>query len=178
MPGLRPGAAASDGVPVTPLVISWVEEPGIAEAARFLASVIALDPAYISHGEIQCGLSPDGRRWADDLGAMIEADLAGRGPDRRVAAARDEGGAIRAAAVLLTVATPRLHYAVIEDLAVDPDCRSSGVGARLVVFLERELAAQGIAWSFLESGRGNQGAHRFFERLGYEPVSTTFAKRL
>lgn len=163
---------------MTPLVIRWAEEPEIGDAALFLASVIVLDPAYISHGEIQCGLSPDGERWADDLRAMIEADLIDRGPDRRVAVARDEDGAIRAAAVLSTVSTARLRYAVIEDMAVDPGCRSQGVGARLVAFLERELAAQGARWSFLESGLGNDGAHRFFERLGYAPVSTTFAKRL
>jgi hypothetical protein len=30
------------------------------DAAEFFARVMSADPAYISHGEIQAGLSPDG----------------------------------------------------------------------------------------------------------------------
>lgn len=163
---------------MTPLSIGWAEDEETVEAARFLASVIALDPAYISHGEIQGGLSPDGRSWADNLQALIEADLKDRGADRRIALARDEAGTLRAATVVLSVSTSRVRYAVLEDLAVAPECRSQGVGRRLVGFLEDELAARGMRWLFLESGLDNDRAHRFFAGLGYEPVSKTFAKRL
>ena len=42
-----------------------------AEAAQFFARVIAAGTSYISHGEMQTGLSLDGKTWAPGLEQTI-----------------------------------------------------------------------------------------------------------
>lgn len=159
--------------------ICWAsEDADLCEAARFFARVIAADPAYISHGEIQTALSPDGATWAPDLERRFLEDLRAFDPARGVALAR-EGGAIVAAAVAHWATDEgEAPYGVLEDLAVDPARRNRGMGERLVRFIEAEAHARDAKWLFLESGRRNHRAHAFFERAGFAPVSTVFAKKL
>jgi ribosomal protein S18 acetylase RimI-like enzyme len=66
----------------------------------------------------------------------------------------------------------------LEDLAVTPDLRSRGVGAELESFVRAEAVRRGCSWVFLESGKDNTRAHKFFERAGYHEVSHVFALRL
>jgi ribosomal protein S18 acetylase RimI-like enzyme len=169
---------------MTAYAIGW--EEGVEAwrgAARFFARVIALDPAYISHGEIQAGLSLDGSTWIADLEARFLAEAtggkAGAG-SRSLAVARDSGsGAIvGAAAVSWSFEAPDAPYAVLQDLAVEPALRSRGLGAEMAAFVEREVKARGARWLFLTSGKDNLRAHRFFERSGFHKVSHVFAKRL
>ena len=53
-----------------------------AEAAAFFARVIGSDSRYISHGEVQCGLSEDGKSWVGDLDARFAEDMAEDDPER------------------------------------------------------------------------------------------------
>jgi ribosomal protein S18 acetylase RimI-like enzyme len=147
------------------------------QVAHFFAEVIARDPSYVSHGEIQTGLSSDGVHWDDDLDAKFVEDLQDPGPDRSIAVAHRDGR-IAGALIALWVTSERMSYMVIEDLAVDPAFRGSGLGAELVAFTAAEGVRRGMTWSFLESGLQNHGAHAFFERHGFTPVSKVFAKRL
>lgn len=155
----------------------WADAADLPAIAAFFSANIARDAAYISHGEIQTGLSLDGRSWAPDLDARMREDFEGLGPDRSVAVAIGDQGLV-GAAILLWEVTPRVSFMVIEDLVVDPAQRSAGVGAGLVSFAEAEGVRRGMQWAFLESGLHNDGAHRFFERHGFHPVSKTFSKRL
>lgn len=100
------------------------------------------------------------------------------GPERSVLVARDADGAMVAASIVLWVETPRIRYAVIEDLSVDPAARSHGIGAAMVAAIEAEAKRRDMGWFFLESGKDNERAHAFFERHGFETVSHVFAKRL
>ncbi len=149
----------------------------MAEVARFFARVIARDASYVSHGEIQTGLSSDGVHWDADLEAKFVEDLAELDEDRMVFVALTDSTLV-GALIALWVETARVSYMVIEDLAVDPAARGSGVGAALVAFAEAEGRGRRMAWSFLESGLGNHGAHAFFEARGYSVVSKVFARRL
>lgn len=159
--------------------IVWIEStPEFTEAARFFAANISPDPSYISHGEIQGGLSPDGRSWAPDLEARFIEDLADKDDTQAVAVLRDEGGAILAAALVDWIETPRVRFGVLEDLAVPPALRSSGLGGRMVEFVEAEARKRGCRWLFLESGKHNHRAHAFFARHGFEEISHVFAKRI
>ena len=45
-------------------------------------------------------------------------------------------------------------------------------------FIEAEAKTAGARWAFLESGLDNEGAHAFFEREAYRPLSKVFGKRL
>lgn len=149
-----------------------------AQAAAFFARVISLDTRYISHGEIQCGLSPDGTRWADDLDARFAEDLADPDPGAGLLLMRSAGGAIVAAAIVEWVETPRVRFAVLADLAVDPALRSGGTGARMVAAIEAEARRRAMGWIFLESGKDNARAHAFFERHAFREISHVFGKRL
>jgi len=164
--------------------IGWEEGAAAwGDAARFFARVISLDPAYISHGEMQTGLSLDGRTWIADLEARFLAEATAEeagSPGRSLAVARDgtSGGIAAAAAVSWDFDTPDAPFAVLQDAAVEPALRSKGIGADLVAFVEREARARGARWLFLESGKDNVRAHSFFERVGFHEVSHVFAKRL
>jgi len=162
-----------------PAMLAWSERADEhREAAHFFARVISADPAYISHGEVQTGLSLDGMTWAPDLEARLLEDMTDMGDDRSLALARDEQDRIVAAAILYWETTPRVSFGILEDMAVDPGQRSAGLGARLSAFIDDEARRRGCRWMFLESGNNNTRAHAFFERDGYREISHTFVKAL
>ncbi|HEY6816986.1 MAG TPA: GNAT family N-acetyltransferase [Croceibacterium sp.] len=157
---------------------AWNDPEDARDAATFAGAVIGREPAYISHGEIQTGLSPDGKRWADSLVELYAEDFADPG-GRDMVVGRDVDGKVRGFLILGWQESDRLKYAVIEDMAVDPELRSHGIGAHLVKLAEERVrAADGVDWIFLESGLENESAHRFFEREGFDMTSHVFARRL
>jgi ribosomal protein S18 acetylase RimI-like enzyme len=182
-PGPRYRALATAGTlhtearpPVT-LDLCWNGREDVPAAAAFASHVIGQGVDYISHGEIQTGLSPDGRSWADNLPALYLADFSDL-KDRDLLVARTPDGAIAAVAILAWEETPRMRFAVIEDLAVDPALRSAGVGAQMIAALSARVQERGVEWVFLESGLRNERAHAFFRRHGFAEVSHVFARRL
>lgn len=149
-----------------------------ADAARFFARVIGPDPAYISHGEIQGALSLDGMTWAPDLERRFLEELGDFDDGRGIAIMRDADGAIVSAAnVSWSFEVAEAPFATLQDMAVEPALRSSGVGATLLAFVEAEARRRGAKWVFLESGKHNHRAHAFFERHGFGEVSHVFMKR-
>lgn len=108
---------------------------------------------------------------------LIEYGLPWRWTPMRVAAS------IRAAEVNVLVA--RIHgkiagFAIMrygEDdahldlLAVAPPYRRSGVGRQLLEWLEKCAVVAGIFSVALEVRAGNEGAQRFYERLGYHTLA-------
>jgi ribosomal protein S18 acetylase RimI-like enzyme len=87
-------------------------------------------------------------------------------------------GAVVAASIVAWTVTPRVSFATIEDMAVDPAARSSGLGARMMTAIEAEARRRGMRWLFLESGKDNHRAHGFFERHGFHTVSHVFTRKL
>jgi GNAT superfamily N-acetyltransferase len=163
---------------VTEYSIAW-EEGAWTDAARFFARVISADPGYISHGEIQTGLSLDGKTWIAGLEARFLSEATSDQSGRSLAVARDvENTIVAAAAVSWNFETEDARFATLQDLAVEPSLRSKGLGARMVEFVEREVRARNAVWLFLESGKHNRRAHEFFERAGFQEISHVFAKRL
>lgn len=158
--------------------LDWASTDELPAIARFLAEVIGGDARYISHGEIQTGLSLDGETWIADLPGRFEDDFRDLGSDRRVVVAHDAAGAIAGAAIVLSVNDDHAAYIVIEDVAVARESRSLGVGQALIGFIEADARRSGARWAFLESGLDNDSAHAFFERRDYRPISKVFGKRL
>lgn len=148
------------------------------EVAAFAAAVIGADTRYISHGEIQTGLSEDLTHWAPDLAARFAEDFAAIDEERDVLVARGPDQRIVGVAVIAWEETSRRRFAVLEDMATHPDHRSTGIGARLLAAVEARAAERGVSWLFLESGVRNERAHGFFERAGFTMTSHVFAKRL
>jgi len=66
----------------------------------------------------------------------------------------------------------------IDDLVVQPDARSAGIGASLLTAAKAEGAAQRCDHMRLCSGLSRTDAHRFYEKNGFEPVSLQFAHAL
>ena len=106
----------------------------------------------------------------------IEYGLRWRWTPMRVAAS------IRAADVNVLVACVReniagfaiMRYgdddAHLDLLAVAPPYRRLGVGRRLLAWLEKCAVVAGIFSVALEVRAGNEGAHLFYERLGYRTL--------
>lgn len=163
----------------TGLTLDWNKSPAVAaEAARFAFAAIGGDTAYISHGEIQTGLSLDDRHWSPRLEVLYAEDFAALDDERDLLVARDAEGALVGIAVVAWEETPRRRFAVLEDMAVDPARRSLGIGRQLLDAIAARVRDRGIEWLFLESGIRNEGAHGFFERAGFKMVSHVFAMQL
>ena len=159
------------------LAFRWNAAEDVSDAAAFAASVIGAQPSYISHGEIQTGLSDDGVSWISNLAERYAADFADPG-DRDMLVARGEGGAVCGMLIVAFEHGAHRSFAVIEDMAVDPAARSSGIGRQLLDRAMERIEARGIEWVFLESGLQNEDAHRFFEKNGFSKLSSVFGKRL
>jgi GNAT superfamily N-acetyltransferase len=163
-----------------PIFIEWTRDAAkLEEIAKFFARVIALDPSYISHGEIQAALSLDGATWRPDLEKhFIEA--MGRIDIRRsVVLARNGAYDLVGASIVRWDHEPaETAFTTIEDLAVEPEKRQNGVGAALLGAIVDESRVKGMRWIILESGKRNQTAHEFFENHSFDLISHVFARRL
>jgi ribosomal-protein-alanine N-acetyltransferase len=62
------------------------------------------------------------------------------------------------------------HVAHLDLLAVAPPYRRNGVGRQLVEWLEKCAVVAGIIRVVLEVRAGNEGAQRFYERMGYRTL--------
>jgi GNAT superfamily N-acetyltransferase len=62
----------------------------------------------------------------------------------------------------------------VEDLAVDPDLRSRGIGATLLAAARQWAAGRGASHLELDSAETRTDAHRFYEREGAADRSICF----
>jgi GNAT superfamily N-acetyltransferase len=68
------------------------------------------------------------------------------------------------------------RYLEIDNLVVDPELRSSGVGGRLIEHLEQIARAQDCKILVLDSYTGNHPSHRLYHRIGFEIWGFHFIK--
>jgi GNAT superfamily N-acetyltransferase len=69
-------------------------------------------------------------------------------------------------------------YARLLSLVVEPGERGRGTGAALVAAAERWAREHGAAQLHLTTALHRDGAHRFYERLGYERTGARYARKL
>ncbi|MEU3162519.1 GNAT family N-acetyltransferase [Streptomyces griseoincarnatus] len=74
---------------------------------------------------------------------------------------REDGRCVGVAGHRIT-STSRGRVLVIDDLVIDPELRSCGIGARLMDALVERARRAGCASVELDSGVANHGAHRFY----------------
>ncbi len=159
------------------ITLSWNGPEDARQAAALAGRIVSLSEDYISHGEIQTGLSADGTTWVSNLAELYAEDFADLdGRDLVVARAAD--GVLVAFAVVAWEQSRRRSFAVLEDMAVDPDARSGGIGARIVDAIAERVRSRGVEWLFLESGVRNTRAHQFYQRHGFTEISHVFGRRL
>lgn len=68
------------------------------------------------------------------------------------------------------------EYMTVLVLAVDAEYRRQGVGRALMERAEADAAQDGIGYFTLTSGFAREGAHAFYQTLGYEKKSFKFIK--
>ena len=86
-------------------------------------------------------------------------------PDTVVLVARARAGI--AGFAIMGFATEDAH---LNLLAVDPEHRFSGIGKRMIRWLEKSALVAGISVIYLEVRASNTGAQSFYRRLGYQPI--------
>ncbi len=58
----------------------------------------------------------------------------------------------------------------VESIAVDPSYQGSGVGSKLLAYIEEEMKARGFSLSVLEVREKNQEGLKFYEKNGYKVI--------
>ena len=122
-------------------------------------------------------LAPPGVRppdWSPDVAAQrLEAAIA---DDRSTVLVADDNKTVTGlATVYLDIVSVRFgQRAWVEDLAVAPHRRSSGIGKALLDAAKAWARDHGAAWLELSSGVARVDAHRFYEREGPDGWSRSF----
>ena len=144
---------------------------------------ITAHPEYISHGELQMGVgegqirdgvlearpAQDAReKWMRYIGYQIRAVFRAH-----VWKAVDEGEIVGfcVADIEEDGDTP---FGVVCDVLVKPGYRGHGAGGALLQTAIEWLRSRHVKGIYLESGKDNHAAHRFFEKRGFAHVSEIY----
>jgi len=160
---------------------SAADAPALADL--FIGHITA-HPEYISHGEIQMGVgvgtvqgdrfvacpAPDAReKWMKYILAEMRDDAISQ-----VWKAVDARGAIMGFCVADIEGNRDYSFGMVGDVLVNPQCRGNGLGNTLLQRAISWLRSKGIQDIYLESGKDNHNAHRFFEKRGFIHVSEIY----
>ena len=125
-------------------------------------------------------LAPPGVRPPDWSPAVATGRLEATMADPRAAVlVADENTVVGFATVYLDIVSVRFgQRAWVEDLAVAPYRRSSGIGKALLDAGKVWARDHGAAWLELQSGSARLDAHRFYEREGPDGSARSFKWKL
>lgn len=164
--------------------INWCHDPA-QEGAIVALFLRQLSPHYISHGELQAQRAVALGEWRSDfpevLRAQVRHTLAQPAESTTTLIATAHADGLLAGIAFVSIDDAGLAartFATLDDLSVDAPFQGSGLGRRLFDWACAELRLRGIQRLFLESGIGNEDAHRFFKARGCTPVSVTMLKEL
>lgn len=145
---------------------------------------ITAHPEYISHGEIQMGVG---------VGAIVDGALVARtAPDARekwmkyilmhiedssiaeVWKLVSDDGALQGFCVADIESDGDAPFGMVCDVLVREEFRGHGAGEALLQTAIAWLRSRGIQDIYLESGKNNHAAHRFFEKRGFTHISEIY----
>lgn len=167
--------------------IRWCSDPERAsELARFFCSNAG--PDYISHSELMGARALSPQDWRPGLARLLEQEIEPRlravqnslPPDensRPILVVENGQELVGLAFVSFAGDAPR-PFAVVEDLLVEASCRGSGLGKAILDWITSEAVARNCRRLFVESGKKNIRAHRFFTREGFATPSVVMMKCL
>lgn len=139
---------------------------------------------YISHGEIQMGVG-EGRIEEGILVAAparlarakwmkyIDAHIADKDTSN-VWKALDQDGGLAGFCVADIQEDGDEPFGMVCDVLVKEEYRGAGVGGALLQTAIDWLRSKGVKDIYLESGKNNHAAHRFFENRGFCHVSEIY----
>ena len=112
----------------------------------------------------------------DERRAAVALRQAMDSHDAAVLVAVDGAGAIVGFVTgYLDIHSVRFGYRCwVEDLAVDPERRSRGIGKALIAAIRGWARERGATHLELDSAEARRDAHRFYEREGADPGSRSF----
>ncbi|MBR4596565.1 MAG: GNAT family N-acetyltransferase [Bacteroidales bacterium] len=145
---------------------------------------ISAHTEYISHGEIQMGVgegavrdgvlvarpAPDARaKWMKYIHEhLTDSSFA------QVWKALDDSGAIIGFCVADIEDDGDAPFGMVCDVLVKESARGCGAGEALLKTAISWLRSRGVKDIYLESGKNNHAAHRFFEKRGFVHVSEIY----
>lgn len=163
--------------------IKKAQEKDAETLADMFMEHIAANREYISHGELQMGVgtaekgvdgelivapAPDGRKmWLKYITEKIVSDDA-------VVYKAVEGARITGFCVADIEEDGAEPFGMVCDVLVRPGTRGGGTGSMLLQEAVAWLRSMGISDIYLESGKNNHEAHRFFEKRGFVKMSEIF----
>lgn len=138
---------------------------------------------YISHGEIQMGVgegvivdgvleavpAPGAReKWLEYIHVYLET------PSMAQVWKAVEGDEIVGFVVADIEQDGDARFGMVDDVLVKENYRGHGAGAQLLQTAIDWLRSRGVKDIYLESGKDNHAAHRFFEKRGFFHVSEIY----
>ena len=138
-------------------------------------SMLKTHQDYISHGEIQMGLSYDGKTLAPDAKEKWQQYLERQHSNEKSYIYVLEDKSVIIGFTLLGIEGDYdCDYGVIYDIFIADSYRGTGASSNLFQHAIDKLKAEGVKDCYLESGVGNHHAHSFFEKKGFKHVSNIY----
>ena len=121
-----------------------------------------------------------GREGADLAPYLAAFDQIAANPAHQLIVAEDAGRIIATCQLTILSGLSRqgARRALVEAVRVTADLRGRGVGAALMEECEARARAAGCGMIQLTTDRSRHDAHRFYERLGYQPSHIGMKKPL
>lgn len=131
--------------------------------------------SYISHGELQMGISYDGTTLAPDFKEKWEHYLNRHheNEDSRIYV-YEENTTIAGFIIFGTDDDHDKKFGVIYDMLLNDNYKGKGLGSLLLQAATDYFKTQHINDCYLESGVENHSAHGFFEHKGFKHVSNIY----
>jgi GNAT superfamily N-acetyltransferase len=157
---------------VMPIQSRWLTSAQRQRLAPQLATLFVtnVSPSYISHSEVWIGRALSADQWSPNLQRIILQEIRKLPQGTRVAV-HAQGSELLGLAMVRRFG----KVAVLEDLVMQRTQRRSGHGSTFLAWIKQDLALKGCTSLYLESGLKNHGAHRFFKRNAFRPVSVQMA---
>lgn len=129
---------------------------------------------YAVTGALYQGVGPLDQGKAENLFTRVLLD-----PNQQTLVAQVYGEVVGTVvlAVLPNLAHGGAPYAVVENVVVDEEYRSDGVGRALMEEAMRRARAAGAYKLTLSTNLSREGAHEFYRKLGFEETHVGFEVR-
>lgn len=152
-----------------------MERGDVDAVSHLLFEMMASEPSYISHGELQMGIATKPGTLSPEAKIITAQELLAQVSESPecMLVAQVEG---ELAGFISARIETQFHtsYGIIADIAVDPAYQKKGIARALVMRVFESFQSRNVSRVFLESGLQNHGAHEFFARFGFSPVSKVF----
>jgi len=142
---------------------------------RLFIDMLQANKSYISHGEIQMGLSYDGQTLAPDAEEKWQRYFERQHSDSQSFIYVCEDKAELIGFTIFGIENDYdKDYGIIYDILVKDEYKGTGAATTLFQCAIEQLKSAGISDCYLESGIDNHRAHAFFKKKGFKHISNIY----